>query len=115
MENRKQICNGTIYIVKEGDTIYKIAKKHDLQVDDIMKNNSRIDIFNLQIGTKLCLPLKDRNPIEKTYPYVVKLNQSLVQILYETNMTFEHLLEWNPILGRIALLEGSVLQIPIKK
>lgn len=115
MESKNNLCNGTIYVVKEGDTIYKISKKFGIQVDDVMRNNPKMNIFNLQIGKTICLPLKERNPIEKTYPYVVKLNQSLVQVLYDTDMTFEQLWKYNPILGKIALLEGTILQIPRKK
>lgn len=115
MQDKNNLCNGTIYIVESGDTIYKISKKFKIQVDDIMRNNPKMNIFNLQIGDSICLPLKDRKPIEKTYPYVVKLNQSLVQVLQDTDMTFEQLLKYNPVLGRIALLEGTILQIPRKK
>jgi LysM repeat protein len=45
------------YVVKKGDTLYGIAKKHNVKVDDIKKwNNLRIDRIN--IGQKLKIKKK---------------------------------------------------------
>lgn len=45
-----------IYTVREGDTLYSIAQMYDLPVSLLMKINCIIDPYNLQIGTRLCIP-----------------------------------------------------------
>lgn len=42
-----------IHVVKPGDTLYLIAKKHNISLDQIMDDNPDIDPYNLLIGTKL--------------------------------------------------------------
>ena len=45
------------HIVEAGDTLYLIAKMHNVKLDDLMEQNPDIDPYNLMIGTKLKLPL----------------------------------------------------------
>ncbi|MEF9922680.1 MAG: LysM peptidoglycan-binding domain-containing protein [Anaerovoracaceae bacterium] len=45
-----------VHEVMAGDTLYLIAKKHNVKLDDIMKANQNIDPYNLLIGTELCIP-----------------------------------------------------------
>ncbi|MGC2872855.1 LysM peptidoglycan-binding domain-containing protein [Ihubacter sp. rT4E-8] len=47
----------TIHVVEAGDTLYLIAKKHGVKLDDIMNANPSIDPYNLMIGTELIVPL----------------------------------------------------------
>jgi N-acetylmuramoyl-L-alanine amidase len=42
--------NSKFHIVEKGDTFYEIAKKHKLNVNDVMKYNARIKPTDLQIG-----------------------------------------------------------------
>ena len=45
-----------IYFVKPGDSVWKIAKKFNSTVDDIVKINSIEDVNNLQVGKQLFIP-----------------------------------------------------------
>ncbi len=45
-----------IHTVSAGDTLYLIAKKYGVKLDDIMRANPRIDPYNLMIGTELYIP-----------------------------------------------------------
>ncbi len=47
----------TVHMVEAGDTLYLIAKKHGVKLDDIMGANPAIDPYNLMIGTELVIPL----------------------------------------------------------
>ena len=47
MENTP--CRGTVYTVKEGDTLYLISRKFRVPLAFILKANPMIDIYNLQI------------------------------------------------------------------
>ena len=44
------------YIVAPGDTLYLIAKKHGIKLDNLMRANPNIDPYNMLIGTELCIP-----------------------------------------------------------
>lgn len=50
-------CNGMIHVVKEGDTLYKIGKMHGVSVSALMYANPYVNVYNLQIGDELCVPI----------------------------------------------------------
>ena len=104
-------CNGTIYVVEEGDTMYKIAKKFRINLDTIMQNNPYLNVFNLKIGDEVCLPLKNIQTIENRYPYVVKSHQTIWDILQEQKISFEDLAKENPVIREVTLPKGTVLMI----
>ena len=53
----KMQCRGILHIVKAGDTLYKIGKEHGVPVSRIMYANPYVDIYNLQIGDEICVPV----------------------------------------------------------
>lgn len=46
-----------MHIVEAGDTLYLIARKHGIRLDDMMNANPDIDPYNLMIGTELYIPM----------------------------------------------------------
>ncbi len=44
------------HTVAPGDTLYLIAKKHGVKLDNLMRANPSIDPYNMLIGTELCIP-----------------------------------------------------------
>ena len=50
-------CGGIVYTIKEGDTLYSISGRFQVPVALILKANPMADIYNLQIGAKLCIPM----------------------------------------------------------
>ena len=50
-------CPGLIHVVKEGDTLYKISQYHHVSVTDILLANPYVNVYNLQIGDELCIPI----------------------------------------------------------
>lgn len=46
------------YVVKSGDTLYEIAKKHGSTVDELVKLNGLKDKKRIYVGQKLLLPAK---------------------------------------------------------
>lgn len=47
-----------VHIIEAGDTLYLIAKKHGIKLDDIMNENPDIDPYNLMIGAELYIPMQ---------------------------------------------------------
>lgn len=44
------------HVVKEGDTLYMIAKQHKITLEALMRANPDIDPYNLQIGMEIRVP-----------------------------------------------------------
>ncbi len=55
----QQECPGQVYwIIEPGDTFWKISRTLNIPLEDILRANPGIDPRNLQIGSKVCVPLK---------------------------------------------------------
>ncbi len=48
--------SGKVHEVKEGDTLGKIAKQHNVSLADLMKLNPQVDPARMKIGMKIALP-----------------------------------------------------------
>lgn len=70
-----------IYIVKQGDSLYSIAKKYNITVNDIKKLNNLVN-DELSIGQRLKIPV-----ITNDDYYIVKAGDTLFSIARENNMT----------------------------
>ena len=55
-------CRGVLHIVKKDDTLYKIAKKHGVPLSWVMYANPYVDVYNLQIGDEICVPMPGPRP-----------------------------------------------------
>jgi LysM repeat protein len=55
-------CRGIVYVVRKGDTLYSIANRFGVTVNDVLNANRYINIYNLQIGDKLCIPVMPPRP-----------------------------------------------------
>lgn len=53
-------CRGIIHVVREGDTLYLLSKKYHVELTQIMYANPFVDIYNLQAGDELCIPVSFR-------------------------------------------------------
>ena len=105
-------CRGYIHVVEAGDTLYKLARKYDVKLFDIMRLNPYVNVYNLQIGDEICIPTMASRP-ERTY--VVNEGDTIAQILKAFDVDFEDLARWNPTLMEIELPEGLILKMPLRQ
>ena len=104
-------CKGAVYVVKEKDSLYKIAKAHGVRVKDIMRQNPFVNVYNLQIGDELCVP-RFTNVIEGAFvPYVVKKGETILDIAKMHKTTVENLAKSNKKIRELTLPVGTVLLI----
>lgn len=103
-------CRGYVHVVEAGDTLYKLAKKYDVKLFDIMRLNPYVNVYNLQIGDEICIPTMAARP-EKTY--VVNEGDTIEKILKVFDVDFETLARWNPTLMEVELPEGLILKLPL--
>lgn len=54
-----EYCNGMMYAVKNGDTLYSISMKYNIPLALLLRANPYVDVYNLQAGETICLPVKE--------------------------------------------------------
>lgn len=95
-----------IYIVKSGDSLYKIAQNYDTTVSEIMQLNNLTSI-SLSIGQMLEIPVS--TPSSNTY--TVKSGDSLYKIAQNYNTTVSELMTLNNLSSTLLSI-GQVLKLP---
>lgn len=98
------------YIVKKNDSLSKIAKKFNIEVEDILTLNN-IKNPNL-IYPNMRLKIRgEQEKVEKNY-YTIKENDNLYEIAKKFNVTVNELKEINEIEDINLIYSGQVLEIP---
>jgi len=105
----------TIYTVKSGDTLYKIANSYDIDVKDLIEYNN-LSSTTLNIGKQLLIPVVEEDNEYDTY--VVKSGDTLYQIANSNNISVNELMNLNNLstniltIGQKILIPKSVNEIP---
>ena len=57
-------CRGMIHVIEKGDTLYRLGNQYHVSVGQLMFANPFVNVYNLQIGDELCIPIsiQPRNP-----------------------------------------------------
>ena len=106
-ENNDVNTDEVIYTVQKGDSLWAIASKYNVSVDDIKKANN-LSSNLLSIGQKLTIPVI---PNMNQITYTVKKGDSLWSIANANNTTVDELANLND-LATNTIYVGQVLQIP---
>lgn len=96
---------GITYVVKSGDSLWSIAKRYDISVDELKSANNLTSNL-LTIGQKLVIP---QTSGYKTY--IVKSGDSLYKIARDNNVNVNDLISLNN-LNNTVLQIGQQLLIP---
>jgi LysM repeat protein/soluble lytic murein transglycosylase-like protein len=117
------------YKVKEGDTLYSIARKHDMDVDDLKKLNRVSDPDDLKWGQSIKLAVKDigEKPsgprptavsLKASMPnskYTAHDGETLFSISRRFNVTVADLRKWNGIKADKQFRSGSNIYVSGEK
>ena len=100
-----------VYVVKPGDTLYRIANLYNVSINDLITANN-LSSNILSIGKELVIPVK---PIqEEDYVvYEVVPNDTLYSIARRFNTKVDSIKSYNNLTSN-TLSIGQILQIPIK-
>lgn len=104
-DNNEEIENYDIYEVVKGDSLWSIAQRYGITVDELINLNN-LDNINLKIGDKLKVPTTKG---QKTY--TVQKGDSLWSIARENNTTVDELKAINNLTSNLLTI-GQVLTIP---
>lgn len=96
----------TTYTVVKGDSLWSIAKRYGVTVDDIIQLNN-LNTIDLKIGDTLLIPSTETT----TKTYTVKSGDSLWSIAKANNISVDQLKEANNLTSNLLSI-GQVLIIP---
>ncbi len=102
--------NDNYYVVKSGDTLWSIARKFNVSIDDIKALNN-LSSNNLSIGMILKIPLYSNKQNEETNVYVVKSGDSLWSIARMFNSTVDEIKSLNGLKSNVLRI-GQRLVVP---
>ncbi len=97
-----------VYTIKSGDTLYNIARKYNLTVDDIIDYND-LSSTNLSIGQQLLIPAINK---EEDNIYIVKSGDSLYSIASKYGISVTELKNYNNLTSNVLQI-GQRLNIPV--
>ena len=106
-----------MYIVSEGDSLWSISKKYNLEVRDLARMNSLNENEFLQLGQQLSIGNKNihRNMESKkrTILYSVKQGDNLYKISELFDVTIKSIKEINNF-DEVTLMPGQIIKIAIR-
>ena len=117
MNDNKMACNGQMHTIKEGDTLYKISRMHNVPLGELLEANSNVNIYNLQVGDTICVPKRQESSVlpnntnSKWFVYIVKEDDTLDKILDNFNMNLEQFYNANKQ-NKVMLKPGSIIVVP---
>ena len=99
-----------IYVVKPGDTLYRIANAYKIPINDLITANN-LNSNILSVGQELIIPLKPTTE-EDYVVYEVMPNDTLYSIARRFNTKVDAIKSYNNLTSNLLNI-GQVLQIPI--
>ncbi|SFG64574.1 polysaccharide deacetylase family sporulation protein PdaB [Halobacillus alkaliphilus] len=106
-------ASGTIHTVKAGDTLYSLAGKYGVTVNQIVKENNLSNANVIRVGQRLVIPgdTPDPPPVQGD-SYTVKAGDTLYSIAKRYNVSLNDLIEANQISNSSYIRIGQNLVIP---
>lgn len=112
MNDYRQVpCQGQIYVIQAGDTIYRISRRYGVTVEAILAVNPGLDPDRLFIGQRICIPVQLTCPGGQIY--VIQANDTLFAIAARFNTTVNAIIAANPGLDPNRLFIGQRICIPV--
>lgn len=56
-------CRGIVHVINKGDSLYAISRKYNVPLALIMRANPYADVYNLQMGDEICVPVTNMGGI----------------------------------------------------
>ena len=102
--------SGKVYVVRGGDTLSSIARKHDLDVDTVADWNRLRRPYSLRVGQRLIIPSQKGASSSSEITYTVQPGNTLGSIAEIFKVSEKDIKEWND-LGGNSVKPGKKLTI----
>ena len=107
-----------IYVVRKGDSLWKISRRLDLDMNLLMRANELTKRSVLQIGQRLSLPglggtrsIEEKQVTQEAIAYRVRRNDSLSTIAARFKVSVAKLVDWNDIDPKAFIHPGQRLVV----
>lgn len=104
-EEKEPVSNEITYVVQKGDSLWSIAKKYNISVNELKEYNNLTN-NSLSINQKLLIP-----QTENYITYTVKSGDNLYKLANEYNTTVDEIKKINNLTNNLLSI-GQVLLIP---
>ncbi len=103
------------YIVREGDTLYKIAEAYSTTAEKIMMANVNVNPYNLNPGQILCIPLPNEQypSCRTTNYYIAQEGDTFFTIGQKFGVNTEEIINANMGIEPENIYTGIILCIPV--
>lgn len=98
--------NNTIYMVKRGDTLSKIASKYNVDIGTLAKLNNIADIDKIYVGQVLTIP-----PLSDAVYYTVKNGDTVTYIAKRNGVMVQDIVKLNGLENPNLIYVGQKLRI----
>ncbi len=114
--------NGTIYTVRPGDTMFRIANQYNVSLQQLIRANPQVANPNvIYVGQRLCVPAEITPTPPSPEPfcqngtiYIVQRGDSLFTIARKFGVTLQQLIQANPQISNPNIIEvGARVCVPI--
>lgn len=105
-ENVESDVNPRIHIVKNGESLYSIAKQHNISLSDL-KSANYLTKDEISLNQKLVIPVSKTSSV---IDYYVKKNDTLYSIATKHKVTVNELKKWNLLKGN-TIKKGQLLKV----
>lgn len=114
----------TTHVIQKGETLYGIAKKYSISVNDLYKANNLTEKDVIKAGQKLVIPSSketqqvtqsagsNENKTAKTETYVVQKGDTFYAIAKKHNIKVDELYSLNSMSSKTVLKVGMKLKVP---
>ena len=99
---------GSYYTVQKGDSLWKIANKFGITVEEL-KNLNNLKSNTITVGQNLKIKLDEEKPVEDYLIYTVKSGDSLWKIANKYNTTVDTLMSINNLKGTTLTINQQLL------
>lgn len=100
------------YTIKQGDTLYSVAKKHGLTVADLQSHNKNLNT-SISIGQNITIPAKGQKAQASAKPiiHIVKKGETLYSISRNYNVSVDAIIAYNNFANN-SISVGQKVKIP---
>ena len=112
----KELDSYKVHKVRRKETLFSIAQKYDISIEDLKTHNESLQHKKLRRGKKIYIPVfkKNKKQIEEdqfSY-YTVKASEGYYRLEKKLGLSKKLLLTLNPELEKVGLKLGMVLKVP---
>jgi LysM repeat protein len=112
----KELDSYKVHKVRRKETLFSIAQKYDISIEDLKAHNESLQHKKLRRGKKIYIPVfkKNKKQIEEdqfSY-YTVKASEGYYRLEKKLGLSKKLLLTLNPELEKVGLKLGMILKVP---